>query len=262
MPTQENAAIERVAIVTGGGSGIGAATCRMLSNDHIVVVVDRDEGNAEDTANSINSSSALGAAVAMTCDVSNSDQVDQTVAQVSEKFGRLDVVVNAAGITRRLNLIDTTDLDWHSVLDVNLMGTFNVCRATADLLTRGGRKDCDGRIINVASGSGVVGWAYPAYTASKGGVIALTRQLAAELSPQGVTVNTVSPGFVLTPINEASLLDIETTQKILRKIPVGRIGSTEDVAALIGFLASAQSGFINGVNIPVDGGMLATMRLE
>lgn len=234
--------------MTGAASGIGAAIARRLGADGVAVaLVDRDADGLAAVA-----ASCAGEVTTAVCDVVDAAAVRETVAAVVRWAGRLDVVVNGAGILVRADVEATTPEIWQRVLDVNLTGTFQVIQAALPHLRAG---DTAGRrIVNIASGAATRGYAYPAYSASKGGVTALTRQIAAEVAPLGITVNAVNPGVVRTAINRDSWQDDAVRERWERLIPVGRLGEPEDIAALVGFLASEAAGFITAQDIAVDGG--------
>lgn len=239
----------RVALVTGAASGIGAAIARHLCADGLAVaLIDRDGDGLEAVAATCDSD-----VMTAVCDVMDGAAVRETVDSVAEWGGRLDVVVNGAGILVRADVESTTPEIWHRVLDVNLTGTFQVIQAAMPHL-RAGDETSGRRIVNIASGAAVRGYAYPAYSASKGGVTALTRQIACEVAPLGITVNAVNPGVVKTGINRDSWEDEAVRERWEKLIPVGRLGEPEDIASLVGFLASPAAGFITAEDICVDGG--------
>lgn len=234
--------------MTGAASGIGAAIARQLGADGVAVaLVDRDADGLTAVA-----ASCEGEVTTAVCDVVDAAAVRETVAAVVRWGGRLDVVVNGAGILVRADVEATTPEIWQRVLDVNLTGTFQVIQAALPHLRTG--ETAGRRIVNIASGAATRGYAYPAYSASKGGVTALTRQVAAEVAPLGITVNAVNPGVVRTAINRDSWQDDAVRERWERLIPVGRLGEPEDIAALVGFLASEAAGFITAQDIAVDGG--------
>lgn len=239
----------RVALVTGAASGIGAASARQLCADGLAVaLIDRDADGLTAVAESCD-----GDVMSAACDVVDAAAVHETVESVVQWGGRLDVVVNGAGILVRADVDGTTPDVWHRVLGVNLTGTFHVIQAVMPHL-RAGDDTASRRIINIASGAATRGYAYPAYSASKGGVTALTRQIACEVAPLGITVNAVNPGVVRTAINRDSWEDDAVRERWEKLIPVGRLGEPEDIAALVGFLASEAAGFITAQDIGVDGG--------
>jgi 3-oxoacyl-[acyl-carrier protein] reductase len=231
------------ALVTGAGGGIGAAIARELARAGAAVVVnDLDGAAAAATAGAIGPRARAHAA-----DVSDPEAAAGLVAAASE-HGRLDVLVNCAGILGRARVADMSDEEWRRVLAVNLDGCFHTCRAAVPVMERAGF----GRIVNVASIAGIrisyVGSA--AYTASKAGLIGFTRHLAVEVAPAGITVNAVLPGVTATPLLEGADLDA-----LAASIPAGRAATPEDHAALVAFLAGPAAGHITGAAIPIDGGI-------
>jgi 3-oxoacyl-[acyl-carrier protein] reductase len=240
----------KVACVTGAGRGIGRAIALTLGQAGAsVACVDVNGPAAEAVAEEIR---ALGKAqaVGLACDVTNSEQVSQTVESAVEKLGGLHILVNNAGITRDGLLLRMKDDQWDAVINVNLRGTFLFTRAAAKYLIRAG----GARIINIASISGLMGNPGQAnYSASKAGVIGLTRTVAKELASRQVTVNAVAPGFIATEMAQA--LGEATLEEIKKRTPLGRLGDPQDVADLVLFLASDAASFITGTVIRVDGGL-------
>jgi NAD(P)-dependent dehydrogenase (short-subunit alcohol dehydrogenase family) len=239
----------QTAIITGGGSGIGRAISRRLSRDGAsVVLADVDRDGAEGTANDIVDQG--GDAIAIETDVSDSDDVDVLLDRTLDHFGRLDVLVNNAGIITRGPVTETSDGDWDDVVDVNLGGPFRCSRRAVPAM------DGDGVIVNVASVAGLVGRPNrSAYCASKGGVVNLTRQLSTELAGEGIRVNGVAPGMIATGMLADRLGPDETTrEELAAEIPADRLGDPEDVAAVVSFLCSDEAAYVSGVTIPVDGG--------
>lgn len=250
MTVQGSAPVRRrrVALVTGAASGIGAAVVRQLCSDGLAVgLMDRDEGGLAAVAASVGDAEVMTA----TCDVVDAAAVREVVDSVAAWGGGLDVVVNGAGILVRVDADATTSEIWDRVVDVNLKGTFQVIQAALPHLREGSG---DRRIVNIASGAATRGYHYPAYSASKGGVTALTRQIACEVAPLGITVNCVNPGVVRTGINRDSWEDEAVRERWEKLVPVGRLGEPEDIAALVGFLASPAAGFLTAEDITVDGG--------
>jgi 3-oxoacyl-[acyl-carrier protein] reductase len=193
---------------------------------------------------------AGGSALVVAGDVTNGEDVNRVVKQVVEEMGRLDVLVNNAGITRDNLSIRMTDEQWRSVLEVNLTGAFLCSRAAAKVML----KQRSGRIINMASVVGIMGNAGQAnYSASKAGLIGLTKSMARELAARGITVNAVAPGFIVSPMTDA--LSGEAKEKLFSLIPLGRLGTAEDVAEVVAFFSSPASSYITGQVLKVDGGM-------
>jgi 3-oxoacyl-[acyl-carrier protein] reductase len=237
----------KVAIVTGGARGIGRATTLELAKRGArVAVIDRDSAGAEETARA-----AGRGAFALEGDVADPASVSTLVAAVLERAGRIDVLVNNAGITRDATLAKTSDEAWDSVVGVNLSGTFYMTRAVAPHLTARG----SGAILNAASVVGLYGnFGQSNYVATKAGVIGLTRVWARELGRKGVRVNCVAPGFIATEMTAG--MPPEVLSSMQSRTPLGRLGRAEDVAAAYAFLASDDASFINGQVLGVDGGLV------
>ena len=236
-----------VALITGGSRGIGAACARKLAalGADIAVVY---AGNAEKANEVCAACVALGVrARAYQCDVADFDAVKQTVAAVKAELGSVDLLVNSAGITRDGLVAAMCEADFDAVIDTNLKGTFNMIRHCARLFLRTGR----GRIVNISSVAGVAGNAGQAnYSASKAGVIGLTKSVARELAPKGITCNAVAPGFVATDMTAALPL---TDEQIRAAVPLGRMAKPEEIADAVAFLL--QSDYITGQVLCVDGGV-------
>lgn len=240
---------DQVAIVTGAGRGLGQAIARdFAASGAKVACVDVNEGLLAETVELINA--AGGVAAGFPCDVTNSQRVTEVVGEVVGKWGRLDILVNNAGVTRDNVVLRMKDEEWDLVLGINLRGTFLFTRAAAKPMIKGKR----GRIINIASVSGMMGNPGQAnYSASKAGVIGLTRTVSRELSKRNITVNAVAPGFIATDM--AAKLDEEVIEQIKAETPLGRLGSPQDVADAVLFLASDAASFITGHVLVVDGGL-------
>ncbi|MEL6470298.1 MAG: 3-oxoacyl-[acyl-carrier-protein] reductase [Cyanobacteria bacterium J06623_4] len=244
----------KVAIITGSSRGIGKAAALALANEGAKVVVNyaRSSGAADEVVAAIGQTSAqTGAeAVALQADVSQADQVDALVQATMDKFGRIDVLVNNAGITRDTLLLRMKPTDWQAVIDLNLTGVFLCTRAVSKIML----KQRSGRIVNISSVAGLMGNPGQAnYSAAKAGVIGFTKTIAKELAPRGVTANAVAPGFIATDMTE----DLKNTEDILKFIPLGRYGQPEEVAGLIRFLAAdPAAAYITGQVMNVDGGMV------
>lgn len=240
---------DQVAIVTGAGRGLGQAIARdFAASGAKVACVDVNEGLLAETVELINA--AGGVAAGFPCDVTNSQRVTEVVGEVVGKWGRLDILVNNAGVTRDNVVLRMKDEEWDLVLGINLRGTFLFTRAAAKPMIKGKR----GRIINIASVSGMMGNPGQAnYSASKAGVIGLTRTVSRELSKRNITVNAVAPGFIATDM--AAKLGEEVIEQIKAETPLGRLGSPQDVADAVLFLASDAASFITGHVLVVDGGL-------
>jgi meso-butanediol dehydrogenase/(S,S)-butanediol dehydrogenase/diacetyl reductase len=242
-----------VALVTGGGSGIGRATCERLAAERAHVwVADLDQPAAERVAK------ALPGARARQVDVSDFQQVERLVDGIMAESGRLDVLINNAGVTLGAPVWQTGPEQWAQVLAVNLTGVFYGCRAALPHMIRQRR----GAIVSTASDAGLVGWpGQSAYCASKAGIVGLTRSVAMDAAPYGVRANCVCPAFTDTPLVEAwvqSQPDPATTRaQVASAQPLGRMGEPAEIAAAIAFLASEEASFITGVALPVDGGVTA-----
>ncbi len=244
---------DQVAVVTGGGRGIGQAIAIRLGADGArVAVVSRSEGNAQRTADEINQAAGRdSAARAYGADVSDPAAIAALGQKIQADFDRIDILVNNAGVTRDgLSLRMSTD-DWDTVLDTNLKGAFFFMQAFQRTMLRQRR----GRIINISSVSGLVGNAGQSnYAASKAGLIGLTKSLARELASRHITVNAVAPGFIVTDMTDA--LPEETKKAVVERIPLGRFGRVEDIAAAVAFLAGPEAAYITGQVLTVDGGMV------
>jgi NAD(P)-dependent dehydrogenase (short-subunit alcohol dehydrogenase family) len=240
----------RVGLITGAGSGIGRATARILAErGGAVVAADVNAAAAEETAAQVRASG--GRAEACGCDVTRAEDVEAAVTLARRAFGRLDVVVNCAGILRVARLEDTSEKEWEEVLAVNLTGAFLLTRASLRAL----REQGGGAIVHIASRAAIrAKEGHGAYSASKAGILQLTQMAAVEGARDGVRVNCVCPGFIDTPMTRRGY-DIDAAITAWKEVcPLGRPGTPEDVAKAMLFLASDDAGFITGVALPVDGG--------
>ncbi len=240
----------KTALVTGAGRGIGKAIAKKLASLGATVVVNYSgsKEKAEETVAEI--VAAGGSAEAMQCDVSDFKACEEFSKAVVAKYGKLDILVNNAGVTRDGLLMGMSEEDYDKVLDTNLKGAFNMTRHFSRVFL----KQRSGRIINISSVSGVMGNAGQAnYSASKAGLIGLTKSVARELAGRGVCVNAVAPGFIETDMTNAMKEDAK--KKLIENIPLGRIGKPDDIAEAVAFLAGDASSYITGQVLCVDGGM-------
>ena len=241
---------DKVALITGSSRGIGRAIAlRLAASGANVAVCARGEEAARTVADEI---SALGSqSFARVADVSEADQAAQIVEATLERWGRLDILVNNAGITRDNLLLRMKEEEWDAVMATNLKGAFNCCKAAV----RPMMKARGGRIINISSVVGISGNAGQAnYAASKAGLLGLTKSLAKELGSRNITVNAVAPGFVPDTGMTGDLAEA-AIEELTAQIPLGRVGSVEDVAHAVAFLASDGSAYVTGQVLAVDGGM-------
>lgn len=248
-----NSAVARVAVITGGASGIGAAIARKLGGRGMaIVVMDVDAAGSQRTVAGLGAAGIKAKAVAI--DVTSQQSVTDAFEQVRESFGRCDVLVNCAGIAKTFPFLEFPLDNWQKTMDVNLTGSL-LCAQHAGRMMVAQRW---GRIVNIASVAGMraVGTGRTAYGTSKAALIALTRQMAVELAEHGVTANAVCPGPVDTPMTQVLHSD-KFRGEYTRAIPMNRYGSIDEVAAVAAFLASEDASYVTGIAMPVDGGFLA-----
>jgi NAD(P)-dependent dehydrogenase (short-subunit alcohol dehydrogenase family) len=250
---------ERVAFITGAGSGIGRATAELFASEGAAVaVVDLRADAAEETVAKI--AAEGGRALAVAANVAVDAEVAAAVARTVDTWGRLDVLYNNAGVDSRGSVADATEDDWDRCFSVNVKGTFLCSRAAVPHLAASG----GGAIVNQGSVAALVGVPnFAAYCAAKGAVVALTRSMAIDLAPQSVRVNAICPGTVFTPLMEPLLRargdgDLQAgLAKTTAKYPIGRLGTPEEIARVALFLASDDASFVTGSIVTADGGMTA-----
>lgn len=241
----------QVAIISGGASGIGAQTALAFARAGADVIIADINPISSQLQNSFKS---LGCTpTALKVDVTKGQDIETAVCEVHQQFGKIDILVHSAGIGIEKDFLETTEEEWNRIISIDLTGTFLFCQAVAKKMVKNGY----GRIVTVSSTAGVRGgYGRSAYGAAKGGVISLTKTMAVELAPYGITVNTLAPGAIETEL--VSRMHTKDTRRIYtRAIPAGCYGTPADTANAALFLASKNSGYINGHTLAVDGGFLA-----
>lgn len=241
----------KVAIVTGGGSGIGAAAARRLLEEGASLVI---AGHEQETLDAAIRTMPAGSVLAKKADVSRRADCDALVAATVERFGRLDLLVNAAGMNLVGSVGETSDEDWEACIATDLGGIFYMSRAALPHLM-----ETRGSIVNVGSTSSLGGgWSHAAYAAAKAGVANLTRSVACDYGEHGVRANTVCPGLTITGMVEDVMGDAAVLERAWDRIPLRRAGKPEEIAAAIAFLASSEAEWITGATLAVDGGQTCT----
>jgi glucose 1-dehydrogenase len=246
----------KVAIVTGAGSGIGQGIAKRLGCEGAKVVIDYvgSDAGAEETLKAIQDYAGAGGGEIVRGDVTKMDDVSCLVDEAWKRYGSADILVNNAGMEIRSDFWDTTEEEYDKVMAVNLRGPFFLTQAFVQRL-REAKKP--GRIINISSVHEDMAFpGFTTYCCSKGGMRMMMRNLTVELGPLGITINNVAPGAIATPINKALLADKPKLDALLRNIPLGRLGTVEDVAQMVAFLASDEASYVSGATFLVDGGLM------
>jgi NAD(P)-dependent dehydrogenase (short-subunit alcohol dehydrogenase family) len=242
---------DKVAVVTGGASGIGKAIAAIYVREGArVILADIDERKGREVAAEI---ASQGEAICVRTDVTDSASVDRMAGEVDRRFGRIDILVNNVGVRITKPFLEHTDADWNIMIATNLTGPFFCARAVAPFMIRGG----GGRIINTASIASFVGRPNRvAYVSAKSGLLGMTRALAIDLGPSGITVNAIAPGSINSPMNASQAADSDHDWG--QETPVGRWGTPDDIANAALFLALDESSYITGADLKVDGGWVST----
>lgn len=243
--------VNKNAIVTGGARGIGKEIAKTLAKNGANIAINYRK-YSEEVENLVEELRALGVKVlAIKCDISNDDEVNNFIKEVKNNFGSVDILVNNAGITKDGLLLRMSEKDFNDVIDVNLKGTFNMTKAVSSIMV----KQRFGKIINISSVVGVAGNAGQCnYAASKAGVIGFSKSIARELASRNINVNVVAPGYINTDMTK--VLPDKVKEEVLKTIPMKKIGEPKEVANLVLFLSSDLSNYITGQVINVDGGMV------
>ena len=244
----------KVAIVTGGGSGIGQTIAKRLGCDGAKVIINYrgSEAGADETRRAIEAGGGEG--VVVKGDVTKMDDLRKLVDAAWDKFGSADILVNNAGMEKRSDFWDTPEDEYDMQMAVNLKGPFFLAQAFVRRL-RAAKKP--GRIINISSVHEDMAFpGFTAYCCSKGGLRMMMRNLTVELGPLGITINNIAPGAIVTPINKSLLEDKTKLNALLEKIPLGRLGNTDDVAGMVAWLASDEASYVTGATFLIDGGLM------
>ena len=246
----------KVAVVTGSSSGIGQAIAVRLASEGAAMVIDYrgHEDGAKETQAQIQATNAQAKSIIVQADVTKIADTNNLIEQAWSQLGGCDILVNNAGIEKGAEFWDVTEADYDAVMDTNLKGAFFLTQAFVRKL-RDAKKP--GRVINISSvHEDMVFPHFPSYCAAKGGLRMLMRDLAVELGPLGITVNNVAPGAIITPINKSLLEDKTKLDPLLENIPLGRMGTSEEVAGLVAWLASDEAAYVTGSTYFIDGGLI------
>ena len=242
---------DKVAVVTGSSRGIGAGIAKLLASRGAKVVLNHRNSPEGAAAVARSVQAAGGEAIIIQADVSQSEEAQKLINETIDSYGQIDILVNNAGITRDKLIMTMKDEDWDVVLKTNLFGAYHCCKAAIRPMIKRRR----GRIINITSVVGLTGQAGQTnYAAAKAGMIGFAKSLAREVGSRNITVNSVAPGFIPTTLTE--VLPAEMIEKVVKNTPLGRLGSVEDVAHAVLFLASDEAAFITGQVLTIDGGLV------
>lgn len=245
METQEH---QKIALVTGGGSGLGLAIAtKFVANNILTIIVGRDAAKLDHTARSLGN-----LCVPIVCDLNELDAIPALVKQITAKYSRIDILVNNAGINMKKDFQEVTDREFQQIIQTNLVAVFSLSREVVQVMLARG----SGAIINISSMASQYGIPKViAYTASKSAIEGMTRAMAVELSPKGIRVNCIAPGFIATDMSAKALNgDTERMNKVMSRTPMGQLGAPSDIGDTALFLASDAARYITGVVLPVDGG--------
>jgi 2-deoxy-D-gluconate 3-dehydrogenase len=243
----------KVALITGGASGIGKAIALAFAQERAdVCIADKNFTGAQATAREVEKIGRKSLAIQI--DVLKISELERMVSAAVDYFGKIDIMVNDAGVNLFKSVLEVTEAEWGNVIDVNLKGLFFATQRVLPVMLKQGR----GKIVNIASNWGAVGYRNACvYCVSKAGIINLTRAMALELAPHKINVNAIGPACTETPMSKPELDDAELRQSIVREIPLGRVAQPEEIAAAAVYLASDESDFVTGHTLFVDGGFLA-----
>ena len=249
---------DKIAIITGGGSGIGKGIAlRFAEEGAIVIAVGRRKEPLEELCNEIKKKG--NNAFYFCADVSNSSDVKELAKFINNKFNKLDILINCAGITVKEAVLDLNEEDWDSVIDINLKSVFLCCKYLGKIIIDNAAENSYGKVLTISSVGSFLGIpTSSAYCASKGGVTQLTKVIAIEWADKNVNVNSIVPGYIETNLSKGVLKDPETRDRVFSRIPFKKMGNVKDTGEAALFLVSQKSNYITGTTLSVDGGMLAT----